>query len=359
MVRKLLVLTPTMEPNTGWGRYSSGVLSEFQERNEFEITIWTDLGDPMSFKYTKNPKHIVKLAESSLRLKKKIAQIDPDAVLSLIAHPYVAATYLATIGGRKTPYFVCCHGTYSVSPLHRKIDRQLSLRAFKNAEQIFPVSSFTAKKMQEAVPDLANITVAKNGLRRDSFPEARAFDLSHLTVLTVGPFKPRKGQKLGIEAFAQISSQFSDVEYHLVGEIGGEYYESVQNTVNDLGISDKVHFEGFVSEEELQRWYETADIYLFPAQYMQNHHFEGFGLVILEANLYGTPAIGTTCSGAIDAISDGVSGLLTPPENKNISNKLYQLLSDGELRNKLSTNAINWARQHTWEKTTNIICEEI
>lgn len=356
---KTLALTPTTDPDTGWGRYSSDILSEFQKRDEYDVVVSESLGDPMKFNSVKSPMHIGRTLRLSNKLSKTIDKVKPDIVLSLIAHPYATAAYLATKGGNKVPYFVCCHGTYSVKPFHSGLSKKVCMRTFRNAERLFPVSSYTAQKIKALAPKLNNITVAQNGINLESFDQAEPFDVDHEVILTVGPFKQRKGQLLGVKAFSQISSQFENVEYHFIGNTGGEYYETVRQAVDEHGLSDKVHFEGYVSDEELQRWYATSSIYLFPAQYTERHHFEGFGLVLLEANLHHTPTIGTRSSGAIDAISDGKSGLLADPTAEDIATKLENVLEDHEYYQELSQNAVDWAKNHTWKETVDRMDSQI
>jgi glycosyltransferase involved in cell wall biosynthesis len=348
-----------MSPETGWGRYSAGVISALDDCERHDYVPWTGLGDPMNFNAVRNPVNAYYLAKAVIKLRRMIEQEDVDAVLSLLSYPYSAAVYLGTRGGRSTPYFVCCHGTYAVAPLFQRGARQLAVRSFQHAEMLFPVSTFTAERIREAAPKLTNIMVAKNGIRPEIFGDAAPYELDHNTILTVGPFKQRKGQQLGVEVFAEITGKYPDIEYHLVGKKGGEYYEGTKQLVDQYGLSDRIHFEGFIPEESLHRWYASADVYLFPAQYIENHHFEGLGLVLLEANWYGAPAVGTKCSGAVDAISDGVTGFISDPEPAPLAGKMDLLLSDDSLRSRMSSDAKLWAQSHTWEETAEIIEREI
>lgn len=341
-----------MDSSTGWGRYSKSLVSELDKH--FDLSVSTDLGDPLKVLSLKHP---LSTLDSLRSLSDSIQRVNPDGILSLISYPYASIVYLAT-RVRKIPYFICCHGTYAIKPLYRYASKLLAAPALSHAAHLFPVSSFTAERMRNKLPDTNNITVVTNGLDHHHFPPAASFDVDHRVLLTVGPFKPRKGQLLGVKAFAQISSSFPGLEYHFVGNKGGSYYEKVRSCVSEYGLDDRVHFEGFVSEENLRRWYETSDVYLFPAQYV-NHSFEGFGLVLLEANWYGTPTVGTYTSGAVDAIADRSSGLLVEPSPNEIAHSLTELLGNDELYKSLSNGAVKWARSHTWSNSVSKLVSKI
>src|SRR6266568_710191 len=88
---------------------------------------------------------------------------------------------------------------------------------------------------------------------------------------------------------------------------------------------------------------------------------EGYGIVVIEANACGTPAIGWAVPGVQDSIVDGKTGLLVPfGDIRALGQTMAQLLGGDPSRLKdLSQPAIDWARQHSWDKAAEMFAETI
>jgi phosphatidylinositol alpha-1,6-mannosyltransferase len=345
---RLLALTPTVSPDTGWGQYAEAVLNKVRDR--YDVTVVTDLGDPIEIR--SNP---AALFGRAWQVRQRLEAV--DAVLSLVAYPYSAIAYLAT-RLKGTPYFVTCHGTYAVEPLHDARHRPLAKRALESADGLFTVSNFTADRIREAGISRASITIVPNGVAPlSSSPEP--FHLDHRVLLTVGAFKRRKGQQLAVRSFGEIADAVPDVHHHLVGSgVENDYCERVREVVQEYGLEDRIHVEGKVPSEELERWYATASVFVLTPCYVK-HHFEGFGLVYLEANRHGVPVVGTLGTGAENAISHGRSGLCVAHEMGPVSNALQTLLTDDERQRVLSTGAKEWAAEHAWDRVVRRMCRDI
>jgi glycosyltransferase involved in cell wall biosynthesis len=100
-------------------------------------------------------------------------------------------------------------------------------------------------------------------------------------------------------------------------------------------VADAVEFLGYVPDSELPRVYENADVFVMPSQTNQRST-EGFGLVFLEANYYGLPAVAWRSGGVSDSVVDNETGLLIPPGDiDGLTNALACLLEDPEFRFRL------------------------
>src|SRR3989442_3937935 len=88
---------------------------------------------------------------------------------------------------------------------------------------------------------------------------------------------------------------------------------------------------------------------------------EGYGIVVIEANACGTPAIGWTVPGVQDSIVDGKTGLLVPfGDIRRLGETIAKLLGSGSLQLKAFTQpAIDWARQHSWDTSAKMFAEII
>jgi glycosyltransferase involved in cell wall biosynthesis len=105
---------------------------------------------------------------------------------------------------------------------------------------------------------------------------------------------------------------------------------------------------GFVAPAELGPYYETAAVVVCPS------HREGYGVVAREAMAHGRPVIATAVGGLVDAVQDGVSGLLVPPRDPiALRAAIDTLLEDAELRRRLGAAAREAARaRFSWRVST-------
>ena len=105
---------------------------------------------------------------------------------------------------------------------------------------------------------------------------------------------------------------------------------------------------GFVSGAELAAHYERAAVVVCPS------HREGYGVVAREAMAHGRPVVATAVGGLLDAIEDGVTGLLVPPgDPAALRAAIETLLADAELRRRLGTAAREAARDRfSWQAST-------
>lgn len=101
----------------------------------------------------------------------------------------------------------------------------------------------------------------------------------------------------------------------------------------ELGVDEKVHFLGDVSDADLPRLYASADIFVLPA----NERAEAFGKVLLEAMAAGLPCITTELgTGTSFVVQDGETGLVVPPRQPEaLRETTKRLLEDVVLRRSM------------------------
>jgi type III pantothenate kinase len=110
-------------------------------------------------------------------------------------------------------------------------------------------------------------------------------------------------------------------------------------------IADAV---GFVPPGELGRYYERAAVVVCPSRR------EGYGVAAREAMAHGRPVVASTVGGLVDAVENGVTGLLVPPRDPAaLRSALERLLGDAELRRRYGEAARDRAREaFSWEAAT-------
>jgi glycosyltransferase involved in cell wall biosynthesis len=163
-------------------------------------------------------------------------------------------------------------------------------------------------------------------------------------VIFLGRLKKTKRPDHAIKAFKLVAEKIPDARLWIVGD--GPLKSKLHRLVKRLKLEEKVTIYGRVDEERKIELLREAQALIFPAVR------EGWGLVVLEANACGTPAVGYDVPGLKDSIRHRETGLLVPSGDvKALAEVLTHLLTDDGLGEKLSKNALEWSRQFSWDKT--------
>jgi glycosyltransferase involved in cell wall biosynthesis len=158
-----------------------------------------------------------------------------------------------------------------------------------------------------------------------------------------GRLKKYKSVDHFVHALPAVRERVPDVKAVIIGE--GDDRPRLEALVKELGLSGAVEFTGFVSEE--------TKIRLLQAMWCKvtTSSKEGWGLTVIEANACGTPVIASDVEGLRDAVQDGVTGLLyTFGDIADLAGKMMRVLTDRELRERLTQQAIAWAKKFDWER---------
>ena len=185
------------------------------------------------------------------------------------------------------------------------------------------------------------------GLMRDDIPVIHTgVDLAHFrrtavprderpTVVFVGKLARNKGIDLLVEAALALAPDFPDLRLRLIGRGDSALADALAARAASAGYPALVELPGFVSRENLPAELSRADIFAAPSLYEG-----GPGFVYLEAMACGLPVLACSGSGASEAVQHGRTGLLVPPGAAGeLAEALRLLLSDAELRTRLSSQA--------------------
>lgn len=154
-------------------------------------------------------------------------------------------------------------------------------------------------------------------------------DTSHVRYdpffLTVGTRQPAKNLPGVIRAFSIFSRQFDDGAHRLVvvGGVGRGGDESAELAAQ-LGIQDRVHFAGYVDEDELNRLYETCKGHITLSFY------EGFGIPVLEALSWHKPSVASDISSLPEVL--GNTGIRVNPRDVESAARAIKDLADDPQR---------------------------
>ncbi len=162
-------------------------------------------------------------------------------------------------------------------------------------------------------------------------------------ILFVGRLEKRKGLKYLIRAMGGVWEQFPKARLIVVGS--GPLLDDYRRLVETHG-HDKVEFVGFVSSDDLCRYYQSCDLFCAPSTGQ-----ESFGIVLLEAMASGKPIVASDIPGYRSVVKHGVEGLLVPPKNEPaLTASLVRLLSDPDLMAQMSAAGKKRAEMFSWDK---------
>ncbi|MEM8599754.1 MAG: glycosyltransferase family 4 protein [Bacteroidota bacterium] len=243
----------------------------------------------------------------------------------------------------------------------------LRRRALAGCDRVLPVSHYTAALARDLGVSDDQMTVIANGTDPAQFTPTDASGLrtalgleGRRVLLTVGRLVPRKGLDTTLHALARLAARsdaYSDVVYLVIGD--GPDRERLTELTRDLGLADRVRFLGRI-QGNLRAYFSLADVFVMPSR-AEGPDVEGFGIVFLEANACGTAVIGSTAGGIPDAIVDGETGLLVPPDDADaLATALRRLLGDPALRERLGASGrARVLNRFTWDHVADHVFAEL
>lgn len=156
------------------------------------------------------------------------------------------------------------------------------------------------------------------------------FNDGKLNILFVGRLEKRKGFRHLLAAFAHVKKVMPGARLIVAGAYEKADMEAFVLYARRHKLRD-VMFVGFVSEEDLPRYYRTCDVFCAPST-----GFESFGLVLLEAMAAGRPIVASDIVGYRTVVRSGEEGLLVPPGDEGaLAMALMSLLRDPVLRQRM------------------------
>jgi phosphatidyl-myo-inositol alpha-mannosyltransferase len=187
--------------------------------------------------------------------------------------------------------------------------------------------------------------VIPNGVDLDRFVNARPITRYRdgtLNIFFLGRLEPRKGVMYALKAYRQLRQRGYDCRLLIAGT--GPQEREVRRYIATRRLGG-VELLGGISDEDKIRYFATADIYISPATGQ-----ESMGVVLLEALASGTPIVCSDIHGYRSVVRRGEQGLLVPPRDVTaLTDALGQLLSDADMRARMSASARERAVQFGWD----------
>lgn len=160
-----------------------------------------------------------------------------------------------------------------------------------------------------------------------------------------GTIEPRKGLKYLFEALKILQDRGVNYKLDVLGKIiDQKYYEELKNYSNLHSLH--INFRGFVDKDTKNKILEETDVFVFPSL------LEGFGMVLVEAQVYGLPIVCFNNSAMPFTVKENINGFLIPDrDSADMANKIEAIITDRQLRRELSKGALeNLKTQWTFSK---------
>lgn len=172
----------------------------------------------------------------------------------------------------------------------------------------------------------------------------KKYGISKNFILYVGGFSPRKNISGLIQAFEMACSKAKEDIILVVAGYKGKSYENYKALCERLHISEKVFFPGFIDINDMPYLYNASSLLVYPSFY------EGFGLPPVEAMACGIPVITSNVT-SIPEITADCAMLIDPKNTDELSNAIYRVLHDSELRKSLIAKGLALSNTLNWRNT--------
>ncbi|WP_455972763.1 glycosyltransferase family 4 protein [Bacteroides congonensis] len=269
------------------------------------------------------------------RLTKLLMQLKADIVISMFCNE---ASFLWKIkdGSRKILEVHFCR--YKRLQLERKGVWKLA-DSFRNRMDIRTVRKYDhfvvlTKEDERYWEDVPRVTVIPNML---SFSFTEPASLSNKKVIAVGRYDYQKGFDYLIDAWAIVNKHQPEWVLEIIG--GGEWKSRLQKQIDESGLQDCICLKAPTSDIEEE--YRQASMLVMSSRY------EGFGMVLVEAQSAGLPVISFTCKcGPRDIITDGMDGFLVAEKDvAGLANTMLCLMQDENMRRSMGMAAMKNSRR--------------
>lgn len=297
------------------------------------------------------------LAKSLQRVPALIKQHNIDLIVCGSMVTAAISPVLRALGV-KVPIIAINHGqdvTLPVGPYQWWVPN-----VFRALTRVISVSEATSLQSIARGLDPSKAEVLPNGIKLDfarrmppqseaktSLSEVYSLDPDRPLLLTVGRLVERKGHVWFLQ---QVLSQVkTPVHYVMIGE--GPQLSEIEHAMESLKTSSQheVSVLGRQDEEVVHTHYAASDLFIMPNIKVEGD-MEGFGIVLLEANAVGCPAVATYIEGIRDVIDDGVNGVaIKERDAETFAQSIDRLLSDPKALIRLRSSSKQRAETFEWQ----------
>ena len=168
-------------------------------------------------------------------------------------------------------------------------------------------------------------------------------DSDPVVILSVGRAVEKKGFDILLAALAKLPATLNWRLHHIGG---GALLGQLQRQAGRLGIAPRIHWHGPQAQQTVLDHYRAADLFVLASRIAANGDRDGLPNVLMEAQSQGLACISTRVSAIPELITDGVTGVLSPPDDPDaLAAAIAAAIGDPERRGKLGAAGQQRVRQ--------------
>ncbi len=261
----------------------------------------------------------------------------PAGAIALALRRLVGLRYIVRVCGPDIPGF-----ERRYQSLHRFLSPVIR-RIWRGAERVVAKSEREIELIH-ALDSALNCLLIPNGVDLDAFkPNASMDEKEPLRILCVGRLIERKGQHHLIEAVKRLTDDGIDVELDLIGT--GDAHSDNEAQVVRLGLTDRVHFRGYVPREKIAEHYAAAHVFVLPS------YNEGMSVALLEAMASGLAVVVTPTGGTPELVAPEVNGLIFNwADVDGLTASLRRLARDRSMVSRMGEASRKRAGDFSWDR---------
>ncbi|MDQ3987207.1 MAG: glycosyltransferase, partial [Actinomycetota bacterium] len=260
-------------------------------------------------------------------------------VHALFSHPSI--TGCRTAQRRDIPYLIRPLGTLdrwgrsrratlkkiSLAALERRLVRGAAAVQFTSEKERVESEEIVSPRRSVVIPNAVPLyePVSTPAAIGAQFPrlEGRRF------VLFLSRIDPKKGLDVLLEAYEAIALQGS-ADLVIAGDGDPRYLEKLRRLADNLGLTDRIHWVGFVNGSAKSTLLAKAEMLVLPSR------SENFGIAVAEALASGTPVVVSDRVALAEEIERAGAGLVTTLEANEVAEAMGELLASQEKRQQMS-----------------------
>ena len=287
-------------------------LSEFGKRKDLGLRVNDENGLKV-YRYT-NYNFFPRMTELYLRfygfiMNKLVRRIEKEETDIRLVHIHSAldAGIAYYFSGLKLPYILTEHSTKYDRNLVKKAEMKYLYKVFQRADKVIAVGNGLREAISKYI-DKDRIVIIPNMVSIERKDQEVDVNKKGFRFFSLGLLNKKKGMDLLIEAFNNHRDILSQCELYIGGD--GEEKANLQRTIEEYGLNNKIKLIGKLCREEVAYHMSNCDCFVLASR------FETFGIVYLEAMIYGKPVIATKTGGPDTFVNDE-NGILVPVDDVN------------------------------------------
>jgi glycosyltransferase involved in cell wall biosynthesis len=268
----------------------------------------------------------------------------PDLIL--VNHINILANVALRIKKRyDVPYLIISYGTDTNLIDQDNRYKQLFSEAVMNAENLYAISKYVAKQINETYL-IEDVNVVPGAVDKGIFypPPVK---INRGNVITfVGRLVSEKGIWTLLKALEKPNQI---IEVNIVGE--GPLFIPIKEYISRTQLRPRVNLWGYLPQKAIRGLLIESKLLVVPSIWQ-----EPLGLVVLESMACGTPVIGSAVGGIPEIISDGFNGFLVQPDDsQQLSELINRVLQDNRLLDNMTDNCINGTKIDSYKEISLIL----